>query len=79
MLHLFQVFLLLAFSFLVNDDFLRDNLKLTIVMVSHDFESLKKTSDRIAFVGRGKILSVEPIAQLMKNSDPLIADYFSNL
>ena len=59
--------------------FLRDTLNLTIVMVSHDFESLKKTSDRIAFVGRGKILSVEPIPELMKNSDPLIADYFSNL
>ena len=59
--------------------FLRDTLKLTIVMVSHDFESLKKTSDRIAFVGKGKILSIEPIAKLMKNSDPLIADYFSNL
>lgn len=59
--------------------FLRDTLKLTIVMVSHDFESLKKTSDRIAFVGRGEILSVAPITALMKNSDPLIADYFSNL
>ena len=59
--------------------FLRDTLQLTIVMVSHDFESLKKTSDRIAFVGGGKILSIEPIAELMKNSDPLIADYFSNL
>ncbi|HEN4769832.1 ATP-binding cassette domain-containing protein [Legionella pneumophila serogroup 1] len=57
--------------------FLRDALNLTIVMVSHDIESLKRTTDRVAFVGDGKILSVEPINELMKNKNPLIADYFS--
>lgn len=46
--------------------FLRDALNLTIVMVSHDIESLKRTTDRVAFVGDGKILSVEPINELMK-------------
>lgn len=56
--------------------FLRDTLKLTIVMISHDLESLKNTTDRVAFVGDGKILSIEPIDQLMKNKHPLIADYF---
>jgi phospholipid/cholesterol/gamma-HCH transport system ATP-binding protein len=59
--------------------FLRDALNLTIVMVSHDIESLKRTTDRVAFVGDGKILSVEPINQLMKNKNPMIADYFSKL
>jgi phospholipid/cholesterol/gamma-HCH transport system ATP-binding protein len=57
--------------------FLRKALNLTIVMISHDIESLKKTTDRVAFVGNGKILSVEPIKDLMKNKNPLIADYFS--
>jgi phospholipid/cholesterol/gamma-HCH transport system ATP-binding protein len=57
--------------------FLRDALNLTIVMISHDIESLKRTTDRVAFVGDGKILSVEPIKELMKNKNPLIADYFS--
>lgn len=59
--------------------FLRDSLNLTIVMISHDIESLKNTTDRVAFVGDGKILSVEPIQDLMKNKNPLIADYFSKL
>lgn len=59
--------------------FLRDTLNLTIVMVSHDIESLKGTTDRVAFVGDGKILSVEPIDKLMKNKNPLIAEYFSKL
>lgn len=56
--------------------FLRDSLNLTVVMVSHDIESLKRTTDRVAFVGEGKILSVEPINELMKNKNKMIADYF---
>ncbi len=59
--------------------FLRDSLNLTIVMISHDIESLKNTTDRVAFVGDGKILSIEPIQDLMKNKNQLIADYFSKL
>lgn len=59
--------------------FLRKALNLTIVMVSHDIESLKRTTDRVAFVGDGRILSVEPIAELMKNKNPFIVDYFSQL
>jgi len=59
--------------------FLRKALNLTIVMVSHDIESLKRTTDRVAFVGDGKIQSVEPIKELMKNKNPLIAEYFSKI
>jgi phospholipid/cholesterol/gamma-HCH transport system ATP-binding protein len=59
--------------------FLRDSLKLTIVMVSHDIESLKRTTDRVAFIGEGRILSVEPIQELMKNKHKMIADYFSKV
>ncbi len=59
--------------------FLRDALNLTIVMVSHDIESLKRTTDRVAFVGDGRILSVEPIKDLMKNKNEMIVDYFSKV
>lgn len=59
--------------------FLRDTLQLTVVMISHDLESLKSTTDRVAFVGDGKVLSVEPIEQLMQNKHPLIVDYFSKI
>lgn len=58
--------------------FLRDTLNLTIVMISHDVESLKKCTDRIAFIGDGKILGIAPLAELRKNPHPLIVDYFSN-
>lgn len=59
--------------------FLRDALQLTVVMVSHDIQSLKNITDRVAFVGEGKILCVAPIEELQKNPHPLIADYFSKL
>lgn len=59
--------------------FLRDKLNLTIVIVSHDIDSLKRTTDRVAFIGDGKILAIEPIETLMKNKHPLIVDYFSKV
>jgi phospholipid/cholesterol/gamma-HCH transport system ATP-binding protein len=59
--------------------FLRDTLNLTVVMISHDLESLRTTTDRVAFIGEGQVLSVEPIDQLMKNKHPLIVDYFSTM
>lgn len=59
--------------------FLRDTLGLTIVIISHDIESLKRTTDRVAFIGDGEVLSVQPINDLMKNKHPLIAEYFSKI
>lgn len=59
--------------------FLRDTLNLTVVIVSHDIESLQRTTDRVAFIGKGEVLAVEPINELMKNKHPLIADYFSKI
>ncbi|MDF1757384.1 MAG: ATP-binding cassette domain-containing protein [Legionellaceae bacterium] len=58
--------------------FLRDALNLTIVIVSHDVDSLRRTTDRVAFLGEGVVRSIEPIESLMKNNDPLIKDYFSD-
>lgn len=58
--------------------FLRDVLNLTVVIVSHDVESLKRITDRVAFLGEGRVLDVAPIAQLMQNPHPLIVEYFNN-
>lgn len=57
--------------------FLRNSLGLTVVMVSHDIASLKRISDRVAFIGEGRVLALEPIEALMKNPHPMITDYFS--
>jgi len=58
--------------------FLRDTLHLTIVMITHDMESLKYCADRIAFIGDGQILSVAPYEVLRKDPHPRITEYFSN-
>ena len=56
--------------------FLRDVLNLTIVVVTHDIDSMKRITDRVAFLGEGKVLDVAPINELMRNMHPLIAGYF---
>lgn len=57
---------------------LRDALGLTIVIVSHDLDSLRRVTDRVAFLGEGKVLAVQPLFELQTNSHPLIQDYFSS-
>lgn len=56
---------------------LRDSLDLTIVMITHDLDSLWRTTDKVAFLGEGKVLAFDDIAEVMKNPHPIIKDYFS--
>jgi phospholipid/cholesterol/gamma-HCH transport system ATP-binding protein len=58
---------------------LRDSLHLSIVIISHDIASLERCTDRVAFIGEGKVLALEPIAQLKQNPNPLIQDYFAKI
>lgn len=55
---------------------LQSSLGLTIVMVTHDLDSLWQTSDRVAFLGDGQVLSIAPMAELVKSENPIIQEYF---
>ncbi len=55
---------------------LKAALNLTIVMVSHDLDSLWDVSDRVAFIGEGKVLAEASMKELVKNPHPLIQNYF---
>lgn len=55
---------------------LQSTMGLTIVIISHDIDSLRRVTNRVAFLGEGKVLSVEPLAKLIKNPHPLIQDFF---
>ena len=57
--------------------FLRDQLGLTIVMVSHDLNSLERTTDQVIFLGEGKVLSEGALEWVRKTPHPLIHDYFT--
>lgn len=59
--------------------FLRDALNLTIVLISHDMETLSRITDRIAFIGDGKVLAIEPYEKLIKNDNPMIVEYFKKI
>lgn len=55
---------------------LQSTMGLTIVMVTHDLDSLWAVTNRVAFLGDGKVLSVDPMAELVKNPNPLIQGFF---
>lgn len=55
---------------------LQSTMGLTIVMVTHDVDSLWKVANRVAFLGNGELLSVAPMTELVKHTDPLIQAFF---
>ncbi len=55
---------------------LQTTMGLTIVMVTHDIESLKRTADRVAFLGEGKVLCIDTPEKVMANPHPLIQEFF---
>ena len=55
---------------------LQSTMGLTIVMVTHDLDSLWKITNRVAFLGEGVVLSVDPMPKLVKNPNPLIKEFF---
>ncbi len=56
---------------------LKSMLGLTVVMVTHDLDTLWSATDRVAFLADRRIVAVAPIEELTKNSHPAIAAYFS--
>lgn len=56
---------------------LKTALNLTIVMVSHDLDSLWDVTNRVAFLGEGKVLAEASMNELVKNTHPAIQNYFS--
>lgn len=57
---------------------LRDNLGLTVVMATHDLDTLWQVPDRVVFLGEGKVLAAMGMKEMMKQQHPLIQSYFSN-
>lgn len=49
----------------------------TIVIITHDLDTLWRVTDRVAFLGEGKVLCVDEMKKLVKNPHPLIQDFFS--
>jgi phospholipid/cholesterol/gamma-HCH transport system ATP-binding protein len=55
--------------------YLRESLKLTIVMITHDLDTIVATCDRIAVLVDRKVVT-DTLDRLMQNPHPWIRDYF---
>lgn len=55
---------------------LQNTIGLTIVMVTHDLDSLWNVADRVAFLGEGVVLGVDTMPNLVKSPTPQIQAFF---
>jgi len=55
--------------------YLRDTLHLTVVMVTHDLDTLARTCDRVAVLVDGKVI-VDTLTGIVANEHPWIQHYF---
>jgi phospholipid/cholesterol/gamma-HCH transport system ATP-binding protein len=55
---------------------LREWFKLTIVVITHDLDSLWRIADRVAVLGNGTVLGIGTMEELSRSEDPLIYQYF---
>lgn len=55
---------------------LRDTMGLSIVIITHDLDTLWTVTDRVAFLGEGRVLCIDTISALVKNDHPMIRDFF---
>jgi phospholipid/cholesterol/gamma-HCH transport system ATP-binding protein len=50
--------------------------RLTIVIITHDLDSLWRIADRVAVLGNAKVLGTGTMSELSTSTDPLIHEYF---
>lgn len=55
---------------------LKRMLGLTVVMVTHDLDSLWRIADRVALLGDWRLLGMGTMEQLAASDDPAVRDYF---
>ena len=55
---------------------LRDTLNLTVLMVTHDLDSLAKACDRMVALADGKLLLAGTMAEMRAADHPWLKDYF---
>ncbi|NND59850.1 MAG: ATP-binding cassette domain-containing protein [Gammaproteobacteria bacterium] len=56
---------------------LRELLGLTVVMITHDMDSLWRAADRVVLLGEGRILGTGSMEELARSNDPDVKRFFS--
>lgn len=57
---------------------LHATMDLTLILVTHDLDSLWQVSNQVAFLGEKKVLCKAPMEALTMHSNPAIKHYFAN-
>lgn len=55
---------------------LQSTMGLTVVIITHDLDTLWHITDRVAFLGEGKVLCVDEMSKLVKHPHKLIQEFF---
>jgi phospholipid/cholesterol/gamma-HCH transport system ATP-binding protein len=55
---------------------LRDTFGMTIVVVTHEMESVKKIADRVLMLFKGEAVAVGRLEEVMKNPHPRVQQFF---
>jgi len=56
---------------------LKNLLKLTVIIITHDIDTLWRVTDRVAFIGEKRVLAIDSIDKLCMSSHPLLQAYFT--
>lgn len=55
---------------------LQHSLALTVLMVTHDLDSIWKMADRVAMLGRGTLVAFGDLKEVAASPDPLVRSFF---
>jgi phospholipid/cholesterol/gamma-HCH transport system ATP-binding protein len=55
---------------------LKSVLKMTVVMVTHDLDSLWRIATRVAVLGNGTVREIGSMSELSRSRDPVVYEYF---
>ncbi len=65
-----------AFQALIRE--LRRELGLTVVMVTHDLDTLTTLSDRVAVLADQRLIALAPLEEVLRTDHPFIREYFAS-
>ncbi len=55
---------------------LRAELRLTVVMVTHDLDTLVALADRVAVLAHARLVAVGTLQQIIRTNDPFVRNFF---
>ncbi|MCC7140812.1 MAG: ATP-binding cassette domain-containing protein [Candidatus Eisenbacteria bacterium] len=56
---------------------LREALGLTVLIVTHDLDSIRIVADRVVMLGKGKLLAVGSVDELLRSEERVVREYFN--